>query len=77
MVTYAAERFAWLQRQMSCGWRIEAPVIQRAAYFASSGRVCAFEFVLRGDGGMQVVAVPDCDELRNFLDERELDTIVL
>ncbi len=71
------DRLDWLMRQMSQGWRVEAPVIERMVYTGASEQASAFEFVLRHDGAMQVVAVPDCPELHRFLEQHMLSVITL
>ncbi|GAB4206877.1 MAG: hypothetical protein OHK0022_34450 [Roseiflexaceae bacterium] len=77
MVFLATERLNWLKHQIASGWRVEAPVIERAALYSSGGQLSAFEFILRHDHGCQVVAVPDCPELRAFLSEQALSVVSL
>jgi hypothetical protein len=71
------DRLAWLERQIAGGWWLEAPVLERPAYHGTMGRTSAFEFILRHDGGCQVIAVPDCPELRSFLRERDIDVVIV
>src|SRR5262245_733102 len=62
MPAHSTDRLRSLLGRMDEGWRLEAPVIERPAYQSPVGRVSAFEFVLRHEGGCQVIAVPDCPE---------------
>jgi hypothetical protein len=77
MPEQTTNRLQWLLSQLSAGWRLEAPVIERPAPYNETGQVSAFEFILRHERGCQVVAVHDCAELRSFLQERGLDCIAL
>jgi hypothetical protein len=77
MSEQTTNRLDWLLGQIKAGWRLEAPVIERPAYFSTAGQVSAFEFVLRHERGCQVVAVHDCPELRAFLRERGLECIAI
>jgi hypothetical protein len=77
MIEQTSNRLAWLVGQMRDGWRLEAPVIERPAYYSAGGQVSSFEFVLRHKRGFQVVAVHDCPELRAFLSDRGLECIAI
>jgi hypothetical protein len=77
MPAQAADRLNDLMGRMREGWTLMAPVIERADYHGSSSPTSAFEFVLRHELGCQVIAVPDCPQLRQFLDERGLDVVAL
>jgi hypothetical protein len=77
MSEQTTNRLDWLLGQMNAGWLLEAPVIERPAYYNTTGQVSAFEFVLRHERGCQVVAVHDCPELRAFLRERGLECIAI
>ena len=77
MPEQTTDRLDWLRGLLEAGWRLEAPVIERPVYYAASGQVSAFEFVLRHDRGCQVIAVHDCPELHAFLRERGLECIAL
>lgn len=77
MTEYSTNRLDWLRSQIAAGWQLEAPVLERAVYLSVDGRTSAFEFVLRCERGCQVVAVPDCAEVRSFLQERQIASIVL
>jgi hypothetical protein len=77
MPAQATDRFRSLLGRMDEGWQLEGPVIERPAYQSLSGPVSAFEFILRHERGCQVIAVPDCPELRRFLDERGLAVVAL
>ncbi|HNP85168.1 MAG TPA: hypothetical protein PKK78_03465 [Kouleothrix sp.] len=77
MIDYATGRMQWLRTQLEDGWRLEGPVIERAVYLGPHDRVSAFEFMLRHERGCQVLAINDCPEVRNFLDERHLDCIAI
>ena len=77
MSEQTTNRLDWLLGQMSAGWQLEAPVIERPAYYNTTGQISAFEFVLRHERGCQVVAVHDCPELRAFLRERGLECIAI
>ena len=77
MIEYATNRLQSLHSWIAAGWRLEAPVLERAAYIGPSGRTSAFEFVLRQGPGYQVIAIPDCPEVRRFLQEQQLESIVL
>jgi hypothetical protein len=77
MPAHSTDRFRSLLGRMDEGWRLEAPVIERQAYQSPIGRVSAFEFILRHERSCQVIAVPDCPELRRFLDERGIDVVAL
>jgi len=77
MAAFATERLNWLKQQLASGWRVEAPVIERAALYSARGQVSALEFILRHDQGCQVVAVPDGPEVRSFLSEHALSTVSL
>jgi hypothetical protein len=77
MSEQTTNRLHWLLSQIADGWRLEAPVIERPAYYNTAGQVSAFEFVLRHERGCQVIAVHDCPELRSFLQERGLECITL
>ena len=77
MFEYTTDRLRWLQTQIAAGWRLDAPVLERAVYISANDRASAFEFVLRHDRGYQVVAVPDCPEVRHFLQERQLASVML
>ena len=76
MFEYSTNRLHWLMQQIRAGWRIDTPVIERESY-AGAKRTSAFEFLLRNEGGCQVVAVQDCSEVRAFLQERGLDSIAI
>ena len=75
MLEYTTNRFQWLQSQIAAGWRLEGPVLERAVYI--NGRASAFEFILRHERDCQVIAVPDCPEVRDFLQERQLASVAL
>jgi hypothetical protein len=77
MSEQTTNRLDWLLGQMNAGWQLEAPVIERMAYYDATGEVSAFEFVLRHERGSQVVAVHNCPELRSFLQERGLECTTL
>lgn len=77
MPEYTTDRFRWLQRQIAAGWRLEAPVLERSVFVSANDRASAFEFVLRHERGYQVIAVPDCPEVRDFLQERQIASVAL
>lgn len=77
MVEYTTSRLQSLQSWIAAGWRLEAPVLERVVYIGSGGRTSAFEFVLRYEPGYQVIAIPDCPEVRRFIRERQLESIAL
>jgi hypothetical protein len=77
MLEYTTNRLQWLQSQIAAGWRLEAPVLERSMYISADGRTSTFEFVLRHERGYQVIAVPDCPEVRRFLQERQLASVML
>lgn len=77
MLEYATNRLQWLQSQIAAGWRLDAPVLERAVYVSANDRGSAFEFVLRHERGYQVIAIPDCPEVRRFLQERQLACVAL
>jgi hypothetical protein len=77
MPEQAAIRLLWLQRQITSGWHLIAPVIERPARQENGEPISTFEFVLRNERGCQAVVVRDCPEVRAFLRDRELDSIVL
>jgi len=77
MPEYTTNRLQWLQSQIAAGWRLEAPVLERSVYIGADNRASAFEFVLRHERGCQVIAVPDCPEVRHFLQEQQLASVVL
>ncbi|HEU5014922.1 MAG TPA: hypothetical protein VFT66_20540 [Roseiflexaceae bacterium] len=77
MTTISTDRLEWLRHQLSRGWRVEGPVIERAMFYWVPHPTSAFEFVLRHEDGCQVVAVPDCPALRSFIRERALLVVTL
>jgi hypothetical protein len=77
MMEYSIDRLWWLQSQLAAGWRLEAPVLERSIFVSAAGRTSAFEFVLRNERGCQVIAIPDCPEVRHFLRERQLESVIL
>jgi len=77
MLEYTTNRFQWLLNQIAAGWRLEGPVLERSVYISANGRASAFEFILRHECDCQVIAVPDCPEVRDFLRERQLVSIAL
>jgi hypothetical protein len=77
MLEYTTNRLQWLQSQIAAGWRLEAPVLERSVYVSADGRASAFEFVLRHERDYQVIAIPDCPEVRDFLQEQQLASVVL
>ena len=77
MIAFAVDRLDWLKRQIAQGWRVEAPVIERAASYGTHIQASAFEFVLSHERGCQVIAVPDCPELHSFLHEQALPVVSL
>ena len=77
MPEYTTNRLQWLQSQIAAGWRLEAPVLERSVYVGTNDRANAFEFVLRHERGCQVVTIPDCPEVRHFLQERQLASVAL
>ena len=77
MAEYTTSRLQALQSWIAAGWRLEAPVLERVAYVDSGGPTSAFEFVLRYEPGYQVIAIPDCPEVRRFLQERQLESVAL
>lgn len=77
MAAFATERLSWLKQQLESGWRVEAPVIERAALYSARGQLSAYEFILRHEQGCQVIAVPDSPEVRSFLSEHALSVVHL
>lgn len=77
MMDQSIDRLWWLQNQIAAGWRLEAPVLERSIFVSAEDRTSAFEFVLRHERGCQVIAIPDCPEVRHFLRERQLECVVL
>ncbi|HNP71738.1 MAG TPA: hypothetical protein PKK15_11535 [Kouleothrix sp.] len=77
MIEYDIHRLRWLHTQLAEGWRLEGPVIERLVYRSAVGQVSAFEFVLRHERGCQVLAINDCPEVRSFMSERRLDSVLI
>ncbi len=66
-----------IQERLRSGWWIETPVLGRDAYRSPSGAVRTVEFILCYADTRQVIAVPDGQAVREFLQHRGLSVVEL
>lgn len=65
-------RFRRLQSFLDDGWNIDPPIFVRPVWYSLSDAQSAYHFILKRAGDLQLLVVPACDEVDQFVRDRRL-----